>query len=325
MYANETEEFDTESNISGDSDLDFSLASVLGDLQTYVGYLTKLTISLEHPAPDPVEATTTPVPATNLNLQRSSNQKTGDQIFFGSGSEKTLGKGRTVDDTNPRSILPDLGDSGRVLGKRPFRNSIEQEISDSAKSVNLSSREDVLHRSRRSKRGFLSERKDNDFSEMHNTDVPIPSNISSGISSTVQSADSGSRSGYQPDYSSYPSPYSQLSHPLSYLSNNSPSYLSSHPSSYQSSYQSSHESGGKPVTIEQTGVPAPSRAIHTRFVSGARVNCPIVGCAHAGFSRLDKFYQHIKSVQHREVIKDCRGNSWVKDSGGGLLEVRWTS
>lgn len=318
---------------------------MLEDLQTYVGCLAKLTISLEHPAPDPVNAEPKPVPEKNFSSQRSSNQKTGDQIFFGSGSEKPLGKSRTVDDTDPRSILPDLGDSGRVLGKRPYRNSIEQEIkqdiSDLAKSINLSSREDVLHRSRRSNQGTLSERKDNDFSEVHNTDVPIPSNTSSGISSTVQSADSGSRSGYQPDHSShplgpqlasYPSSYlsswpasSELSPPSSYLSNNLPSYLSSHPSSYQSSYQSSHESGGKPVTIEQTGVPAPSRAIHTRFVSGARVNCPIVGCAHAGFSRLDKFYEHIKSVHHREVIKDCRGNRWVKDSGGGLLEVRWTS
>lgn len=60
MDANETEEFDTDSNASEDTDLEFSLGSVLQDLQFYVGCLTKLTISLEHPAPDPVKAETGP-------------------------------------------------------------------------------------------------------------------------------------------------------------------------------------------------------------------------------------------------------------------------
>lgn len=70
MDANETEEFDTDSNISGDTDLEFPLGSVLEDLQFYIGCLAKLTISLEHPAPDPIEAETEPVPAVIFNMAR---------------------------------------------------------------------------------------------------------------------------------------------------------------------------------------------------------------------------------------------------------------
>lgn len=70
MGANEIEEFDTDSNISGDTDVEFSLASVLEDLQFYIGCLAKLTLSLEHPAPDPLEAETEPVPAVTFNVAR---------------------------------------------------------------------------------------------------------------------------------------------------------------------------------------------------------------------------------------------------------------
>lgn len=69
MSGNETEEIDNDSNISGDTDLEFSSASVLEDLQFYVGCLTKLAISLEHPAPDPVETETGPITAMEFDVR----------------------------------------------------------------------------------------------------------------------------------------------------------------------------------------------------------------------------------------------------------------
>ena len=54
-YLREDTESDTESSFSDDSDLEKSLDDTIRALQTYIGCLAKLTLSLEHPAPDPVD------------------------------------------------------------------------------------------------------------------------------------------------------------------------------------------------------------------------------------------------------------------------------
>ena len=66
-----------------------------------------------------------------------------------------------------------------------------------------------------------------------------------------------------------------------------------------------------------------------------RIDCPEGWCGRSGlpggrmesggFSRLDHFYEHVKKVHRKEVIKDVRGTMWVKSPDGRLVEVQCLS
>lgn len=77
-----------------------------------------------------------------------------------------------------------------------------------------------------------------------------------------------------------------------------------------------------------------SRHLKTTHLSGRRIDCPEGWCGRAGqpergekggFTRVDHFYEHVKKVHRKEVIKDSNGNMFVKNSDGRLSEARWTN
>lgn len=65
-----SEDSDSESSISGDSDIEFSIDAVLGDLQTFVECLVSLGFSLQRPACDPTPClsnTAAPPPSVTVS------------------------------------------------------------------------------------------------------------------------------------------------------------------------------------------------------------------------------------------------------------------
>ncbi len=104
---------DADSIFSEDTDLEFSIEAALDDLQTYVGCLTKLRLSLERPAPDTADAETTAAPATISKVLRSRDVQSGaDRKIEEVGSENSAGKsGDRIEGL--KEGTEDLGDGDR--------------------------------------------------------------------------------------------------------------------------------------------------------------------------------------------------------------------
>lgn len=81
--AYQSEYSDTDSLISEDSDTVFSIETILDELGTFVGCLTKLGFSLDRPAPDPALAPNkahTPTPSPSLISSATETQTLGKKL-----------------------------------------------------------------------------------------------------------------------------------------------------------------------------------------------------------------------------------------------------